>query len=137
VGLNSLDFLVSEGGFWLLEVNPRPGATLDIFEPEHAPSLFALHVAACRGVLGPAPRLECASATQILYAPCEIASTPRFAWPPWARDRQPAGSAVAEGDPFCTVVAGGATAADARRELAQRAATMEASIRSSIRTRAA
>ena len=137
VGLNSFDFLASNEGFWLLEVNPRPGATLDIFEPEHAPSLFALHVAACQGELEPAPRLERASATQIVYAPCEIASTPRFAWPRWARDRQPAGSAVAEGDPFCTVVAGGATAADARRELAQRAATMEASIRCSIRTRAA
>jgi hypothetical protein len=44
---------------------------------------------------------------------------------------------VQKGYPFCTVVAGGATAADARRELAQRVATMEASIRSSIRTRAA
>jgi predicted ATP-grasp superfamily ATP-dependent carboligase len=137
VGLNSFDFLASNEGFWLLEVNPRPGATLDIFEPEHAPSLFELHVAACQGGLEPAPRLERASATQIVYAPCEIASTPRLEWPRWARDRQPAGSAVAEGDPFCTVVAGGATAADARRELAQRAATMEASIRSSIRTRAA
>ena len=100
VGLNSFDFLASEGGFWLLEVNPRPGATLDIFEPEHAPSLFALHVAACEGVLEPAPRLERASATQIVYAPCEIASTPRFAWPPWARDRQPAGSRCGRGRPL-------------------------------------
>jgi predicted ATP-grasp superfamily ATP-dependent carboligase len=137
VGLNSFDFLASEQGFWLLEVNPRPGATLDIFEPERAPSLFALHVVASEGVLETGPRLEGARATQIVYAPCKIASTPRFAWPQWARDRQPAGSAVAEGDPFCTVVAGGATAADARRELAQRAATMESSIRSSIRPRAA
>lgn len=137
LGLNSFDFLTSDEGFWLLEVNPRPGATLDIFELEHPRSLFALHVAACAGVLEPAPRLEGANASQIVYAPCEIAGAPRFAWPPWVRDRQPAGSAVAEGDPFCTVVAGGATAADARRELAQRAATMEELIRSSIRTRAA
>lgn len=33
VGLNSADFLVDGGAFRLLEVNPRPGATLDIFEP--------------------------------------------------------------------------------------------------------
>ena len=137
VGLNSLDFLATEDGIWLLEVNPRPGATLDIFEPERGPSLFALHAAACEGVLEPAPRIEGARATQIVYASYEIAETPSFVWPPWARDRQPAGSAVAEGDPFCTVVAGGATAADARRALAGRVATIESSIRSSIRTRAA
>ncbi|MBV8837131.1 MAG: ATP-grasp domain-containing protein, partial [Alphaproteobacteria bacterium] len=41
-GLNSADFLVGgEETFHLLEVNPRPGATLDLFEPGTG-SLFAL-----------------------------------------------------------------------------------------------
>ena len=31
VGLNSADFLVTDGSFVLLEINPRPGATLDLF----------------------------------------------------------------------------------------------------------
>src|SRR5882724_898023 len=35
VGLNSADFLVREGAFHLLEINPRPGATLDMFEPAY------------------------------------------------------------------------------------------------------
>ena len=35
-GLNSADFLVSGDVFTLLEINPRPGATLDIFEPAEA-----------------------------------------------------------------------------------------------------
>ena len=30
VGLNSADFLVSADAVWLIEINPRPGATLDI-----------------------------------------------------------------------------------------------------------
>ena len=49
-GLNSVDFLVADDAVWLLEINPRPGATLDIFEPDGG-SLFALHVQACGGVL--------------------------------------------------------------------------------------
>ena len=55
VGLNSADFHVDCERFWLLDINPRPGATLDIFElPEG--SLFALHMAACAGNLPVAPR---------------------------------------------------------------------------------
>src|SRR5215470_11253214 len=54
VGLNSADFLVEGDEFRLLEINPRPGATLDIFEPLEG-SLFALHVAACEGRLTSTP----------------------------------------------------------------------------------
>src|SRR3954470_20202113 len=50
VGLCSVDFLVDGDDFRLLEVNPRPGATLDIFEAPQV-SLFALHMAACAGEL--------------------------------------------------------------------------------------
>jgi len=134
VGLNSFDFLASDRGFWLLEVNPRPGATLDIFEPESPrdESLFGLHVAACDGRLGPTPRLAGARATQIVYSDCDVAAAPKLAWPEWARDRQSAGSRVAKGAPFCTIMASGATAVDARHALAERAATIEALIRQSI-----
>jgi predicted ATP-grasp superfamily ATP-dependent carboligase len=135
VGLNSFDFLVSDRGFWLLEVNPRPGATLDIFETEtgRKDSLFARHVAACNGALAPASRQDGACAAEIVYADCDIAATPTFVWPSWARDRQTAGSFVAEGDPICTVTATGKTVSDARRRLSERSAF----IRSSIHARAA
>ena len=56
VGLNSADFLVEEDNFRLLEINPRPSATLDIYEPPGG-SLFALHISACAGELdSKAPR---------------------------------------------------------------------------------
>jgi predicted ATP-grasp superfamily ATP-dependent carboligase len=139
VGLNSFDFLASDKGYWLLEVNPRLGATLDIFEPEspQEESLFALHVAACNGRVGSTPRLAGAIATQIVYSDCEIVASPDLAWPAWARDRQSAGSRVAKDAPFCTVVARGATAVDARRMLAERAAAIETLVRSSVRASAA
>jgi predicted ATP-grasp superfamily ATP-dependent carboligase len=139
VGLNSLDFLVSDDGFWLLEVNPRPGATIDIFEPDDVrePSLFALHLAACDGMSTPAPRLEGARASGIVFADHEIAETPKLAWPSWASDRQPAGTRVAAGDPFCSITASGSTPAEARRALDDRAATIHRLLRESTGARAA
>ena len=46
-GLGSADFLVDGEEARLLEVNPRPGATLDLFDGDRG-GLFAAHVAACR-----------------------------------------------------------------------------------------
>ena len=114
VGLNSADFLVDGERFWLLEINPRPGATLDIFEPPEG-SLFALHMAACAGklVVG-SPYPEGAKAAAIVYAENDIPSVPALDWPDWTADRPPAGSAIKAGQPLCTVYACGSAAAGAR-----------------------
>jgi uncharacterized protein len=123
VGLNSADFLVDESGIQLLEINPRPGATLDIFESDED-SLFAMHIAACEGIL-PArpPSFEQARASAIVYAEREVAAFPALDWPAWTADRPDAGSSVAKGDPLCTVFAYAASAASAQA-LAQRRAAM-------------
>jgi uncharacterized protein len=114
LGLNSADFLVDGERYWLLEINPRPGATLDIFEPPQG-SLFALHMAACSGHLTAAARdPEDAKATAIVYAEHDIASVPALNWPFWTTDRPVTGSAIKAGEPVCTVYADGATATDAR-----------------------
>ena len=105
VGLNSADFLVDGDAFWLLEINPRPGATLDIFEPADK-SLFALHVDAIRGSLPErVPGLSGAAASATVYAPHAIPSMPAIVWPDWAADRQNAGTSVSAGEPVCTVLA--------------------------------
>ncbi len=47
VGLNAADCLVRADGFDVLEINPRPGASLDVFaDPDGL--LFQWHVEACR-----------------------------------------------------------------------------------------
>lgn len=105
VGLNSADFMVDGERFWLLEINPRPGATLDIFESAPT-SLFSMHMSACRGLLAPAPRY-CgqARAAAIVYAEDDIASFPALDWPDWSADRPQPGSAIKAGEPLCTVFA--------------------------------
>jgi predicted ATP-grasp superfamily ATP-dependent carboligase len=128
VGLNSADFLVDGEKFWLLEVNPRPGATLDIFEPPQS-SLFALHVAATRGEL-PArpPVLTGSAASATVYAPYDIAPFPAIDWPAWAADRQSAGTTVKAGDPVCTVFARAQKSAAAKKLVDRRVATILAGI---------
>nr|WP_294523983.1 ATP-grasp domain-containing protein [uncultured Rhodopila sp.] len=121
-GLNSADFLVREDGFDLLEVNPRPGATLDIFADSEG-ALFRMHLDACAGVLPDAiPRWPQAAAAAFVYAPAGITLPAIFPWPHWTADRQAPGSFVPRGAPLCTVLAEAPDAAAAERLVRLRAA---------------
>ena len=124
IGLNSFDFIVDDDAFWLLEINPRPGATIDIFEPTDG-SLFALHVVACSGELPERPlKLAGAAAACIVYADRDIRSVPAMEWPAWAADRQRPATSIKTGDPFCTVFARAPIAAEAEQIVKQRAAAI-------------
>jgi predicted ATP-grasp superfamily ATP-dependent carboligase len=128
VGLNSADFLVDGDEFRLLEINPRPGATLDVFEPAEG-SLFALHVAACEGQLtSTLPRFDGACAAAIVYAERDIAAAPAMQWPDWTADRPQPGTAIKAGEPLCTVKAAAATAAAAKARVDERLATVLAMV---------
>lgn len=123
LGLCSADFLVDGDDFRLLEVNPRPGATLDIFEVPQK-SLFALHMAACEGELdAQEPSLAGVTATAIAYGKHDM-RVPVFEWPEWTADRPHAGTVVKEGEPLCTVHAAAATHIEARALIDERLATI-------------
>jgi predicted ATP-grasp superfamily ATP-dependent carboligase len=118
-GLNSADFMVDRDDFWIVEVNPRPGATLDIFEisgvETRGCSLFSLHMAACTGdLIDEAPRLEGARASVICYAACDFIAPDRFEWPVWSSDRPNGGIAIRAGEPLCTVHADAAAIVEAK-----------------------
>jgi uncharacterized protein len=126
VGLNSADFVVDGDAIQLLEVNPRPGATFDLFEPDGG-SLFALHVDACRGTLPrPPPSYRGAMAGAIVYAQRDIAAAPALDWPEWTADRPPAGIRIESEQPVCSVFARGETAVEARQLVDQRSADVRA-----------
>jgi predicted ATP-grasp superfamily ATP-dependent carboligase len=110
---------VHRDAYWLLEINPRPGATLDIFEPEGG-SLFALHVDACRGALAPGlERPTGAKASATVYAAQDVL-VPALHWPDWTADRPHAASRINAGEPLCTVYAAAKTSEQARRLVARR-----------------
>ena len=73
-GLNGIDFIVQEGVPWLLEVNPRPPASFELFERLLEGNAFAWHVEACEGRLPDLPALppSPAWAKGILYARQDI-----------------------------------------------------------------
>jgi predicted ATP-grasp superfamily ATP-dependent carboligase len=120
VGLNSIDFLVSADAVWLIDINPRPGATLDVFESDEA-RLFARHVAACEGRLTPVSPSLPFKAAEIVYAPCDIVAPEGRNWPDWMVDRPSPGTRIFAGDPLCTTLASGATVDLARACASERA----------------
>ncbi len=127
-GLASADLVVEGSDWWLVEVNPRPGATLDILDRREEP-LLARHVEAWAGRLGGTLALPVdAAATQICYAPWPIPLVPSVAWPDFVMDRPPAGSRIPAGAPICTVRAEGADARAALSEVRFRADAVRALI---------
>ncbi len=125
VGLNSADFLLDCRTITLLEVNPRPGATLDIFDDGTPPGLFALHVAACSGRLpASSQRSAKAAACQVLYAPRRIAVPAGLRWPRWTADRPAPDTVIRRGEPVCTLLARGGDPSRLRACLDERAAAV-------------
>ena len=116
-GLVSLDFVLHDGEPLLLEVNPRPGATLDIFEDGQG-SLFKAHVAACAGE-DPAAVLKNswtpprAASAAYLYADRGPLVMANLDWPEWAADRPAPETAILARQPLATVTASALTSADA------------------------
>lgn len=124
VGLNSADFLLRPDGMDLLEINPRPGATLDIFADTQG-RLFHMHVDACRGRLpGRPPAFAGSNAACVAYAPRALDLPAGFCWPDWAADRQAPGTPVAKGAPLCTVLAAAGDAEEAAGLARARAASI-------------
>ncbi len=118
-GLASFDFIVASGTPYLLEVNPRPGASLDVLDDE-AGFFFRAHVAASLGK--PASRDRKVSATAeaiaILHADRGSITLGEIPWPEWSADRGPPGTFVPQGAPLATAFARAPTA-DAAEALAR------------------
>lgn len=124
-GIASADFLVDRDEFHLLEVNPRPGASLDAYDRAHGVSLFERHVRACRRDPGePLPAPSRAAASAIVYARSRLIVPYGMTWPFWAADRGEDGTVLFPGHPVCTVFGDGVDASEARRRALDRAGEM-------------
>lgn len=110
-GLVSFDFMIDGDIPLLLEVNPRPGATIDVFD-DASGTLFTTHIEACLDG-DAAAHLEAnwhppvARAAAFLYADRGTLNVPALEWPDWAADRPRPGSRIERGQPLATVTAEG------------------------------
>lgn len=112
VGMASFDFIVSGGTPHLLEVNPRPGASLDVLD-DGAGSQFRTHLEACLALTESTDRPEppqTARAMAILHADRGSLTLGMTPWPLWSADRGPPGTFIPEGAPLASVFAEAATA---------------------------
>jgi methenyltetrahydromethanopterin cyclohydrolase len=100
-GLNSLDFIHDGEQSHVLEINPRPSASMQLYD-----DLLIRHIAASQGVL--TDYLQPSSdfrAYQIVYAPLDLRIPARFEWPEWSMDRPKAGVRCRKGQPLCSIIA--------------------------------
>jgi len=106
-GLNGIDFMVTNEGWVLLELNARPTATLALWDVAPMPPLFQLHVEACRGRLPLAlPEMRGSLSSAVVYARDTLRIPSSFPWPDWCADIPTPGSVVDAGTPLCTVMCG-------------------------------
>ena len=103
VGLNGLDYILHDDTWLVLELNPRPTATFELYDADYPGGLFHRHLRACEGELprrAASPRAVRAHA--VVHAPgFALARGIRF--PPWCRDLPAMNTRFAAGDPVCTV----------------------------------
>jgi uncharacterized protein len=120
-GLVSLDFLLDGDTLQVLELNPRPPASLALY-----PGAWAAHLQACRG--GPVPaapwRVQGVRGERIVFAPRAFrlgaALAQQLAIWPHAQDLPQPGHDFELGDPLCSVAAQAASAHAASALLQQR-----------------
>jgi predicted ATP-grasp superfamily ATP-dependent carboligase len=110
---------------WVLELNPRPPAGLELF----GPGSFEAHVRGARGVSlptsGSPPAARCAKVKLVLFAERDVRAPESGWWPDdLVRDIPHAGEAIPRGAPVCTLVS--ATAGEP--ELAARGAELLAAL---------
>lgn len=123
-GLNGLDFIATEDGPLVIELNPRPCATFELYDPDLRHGLLALHVQTCTGRLQKQiPWRRCRTRGHgVLYARRAVRIPSRLHWPVWARDLPPAGHWIEPGEPVCSVHADAENERLARRAVRERQA---------------
>ena len=131
-GLASADMILPYGApedFILVEINPRPGATLDVFDRGDGPSLLALHLEASAGRLPPkVAALETAHAAAVVYARRAVSVAGRQR-PVWTADWPSCDDVIPAGAPICTIIASAATPSGARALVETRRAQLLALLR--------
>ena len=127
-GLNSLDFLLDGERASVIEVNPRPSATMELHDHRVPGGLLNAHLSACTArTLPPEPSHPPSTVwgTQIIYARRRLVTSrpccQRLQSLGWCHDIGREGTRTARGDPLCSISAEAASTDAAVGELTRRA----------------
>lgn len=106
-GLNSMDFIWDGESIFVLEVNPRPSATLSLYDEDYPEGLVSKHIKACQGVLSGAPIEGPVRIFKIIYAQKDMEIKPDFVWAEGCADKANPGTRINAGEPVCSLYAEG------------------------------
>lgn len=106
VGMASFDFVVANDVPHLVDINPRPGAALDVLDDDEGYA-FNAHILACNGAYVPPARRRdrTARAAAVLHADRGSVKIDVIAWPDWSADRPPVGATISKGAPLASAFA--------------------------------
>lgn len=127
IGINSCDAICDGEEVYVLEINPRLSASMDLYRKD---SLMEKHIAASLMTLESSEMTfvdneEISFAHQIVYATHPLKLKNDIIWPEWVRDIPMPGSEFYEGMPVCTVISEAENAAQAKALVIDRASTLK------------
>jgi methenyltetrahydromethanopterin cyclohydrolase len=110
-GLNSLDFIHGDDCSYVLEINPRPSASMQLYDKD----LLGRHIQSYEGAVGATlvaltpetGRLKSPPQTgyQVVYAEHDLIIPDQFEWPEWCMDLPESGDMCRAGQPICSIIA--------------------------------
>ena len=129
-GVFGVDVVWDGARAWVVEVNPRPIASLETIDAAHGVRSFAAHLEACAGRL-PAARRPAepagAAGKAVLFATEDLRVPDTREWAARGiRDVPHPGEPIAAGRPICTLVATGRSPEAVLADLEARAAALRA-----------
>lgn len=101
-GLNSLDFMDAEGCSYMLEINPRPSASMQLYDA----NLLVRHIQACAGEMPERAYVQAGyTGYRLVYAEQDLTIPELFEWPDGSMDLPASGSFIGAGQPICSIIA--------------------------------
>jgi predicted ATP-grasp superfamily ATP-dependent carboligase len=120
-GLNSLDCLNVDGEIVVLEVNPRPSASVALYDQDYAHGLLAEHIKSFTGEAWSDPVGNTqVRGSWVVYAPINLRIDTCLNWPQWVGDRPVPATEFQCGEPVCTVQASADSVDQVKQKLMQR-----------------
>ena len=124
VGSNGVDFLLTENGPVVVEVNSRFQGSLDTVELSGGSNVFQAHLQSFGGKLPTKPaQFSCTAGRIIVYAPCDLTIEADLVRD-WTADVPQKGSRIATEDPILSILALGSSRNEVIAQLKTRAAML-------------